>query len=396
MTERLYYHDSALLEFDARIVATGNNDKSYYTVLDCTAFYPTSGGQLYDTGELGGIEIEEVIESDDGEIWHLSCEPTGEVGQILHGVVNHQRRMANCQKHTAQHILSQAFVRLFGFETVSVHLGEEYAAIELNELSVTNKQWRKAEDVSNNIVFENHRVVVKFLEGEELTDIPLRKKPNREGPLRIVNVGDFDYSACGGTHCRSTAEVGIIKIIGTEKMRGHTLVKFLVGVQALKDYNRHFEITACLSREMTCSADDLVEKVGKLIVDNKKFRGQVGQLQKELLPIRVQALVNTARQFGKHNVILAVIHDLDSKLTSSLAIQVATQINGVSFLLIDGRLIVAKAPECGLHAGKFVKQLGAECGLKGGGNEHLAQLGGADESFFEQYETVIERLVANE
>ncbi|MEA2030123.1 MAG: DHHA1 domain-containing protein [candidate division Zixibacteria bacterium] len=396
MTERLYYNNSMLLEFDARIVESGKFDNRHYTVLDRSAFYPTSGGQSYDIGKLGELTIEEVIESSDGEVLHLSNEPVGKIGQLVHGVVNKKRRIANSQKHTAQHILSQAFSRLFGWKTVSVHLGEQYAAVELEEASITNDQLQAVEDISNEIVFANYQITIKFLESEELDTIPLRKKPKREGTLRIIIIGEYDYTACGGTHCSSTAEVGIIKIIGTEKMRGHILVKFLIGAQAFKDYKRRFEVTDYLSHNMTCGVDDIIEKTDKLVADNKGLKHQVNQLQKDILPIRVQSLVNTANQFGKHNVVLAVIHDLDSKLTSSLAIQVATQINGISFLLVDNRLIIATAPECNLHADNLVKQIGFECGLKGGGNKHMAQLGGAKQSFFEQNKKLIEQLVSNE
>ncbi|MBU8934814.1 MAG: hypothetical protein KOO62_12560 [candidate division Zixibacteria bacterium] len=395
MTERLYYHDAELVEFDATIAVIGEDEGRYYTILDRSAFYPTSGGQLFDTGELAGVAIEEVVETGDDVIRHLSSSPVGGVGQTVHGEVNRTRRKANSRKHTAQHILSQAFVKLFGWSTVSVHLGEQYAAIELDQSSVAEEQLQKSESIANEVVLANDPVQIRFLEGDELNAIPLRRIPKRSGLLRIVITGEFDYSACGGTHCRSTGEVGIIKIMGTEQMRGHVLVKFLIGQQALADYGNRLTVTSTLSQRLTCGIGDLVERVDKLSFENKELRHQLGKTQKELLPIRASALAENAVLCGKHRLVVDQVDDFDSKLTSALVIQVAAITGGAVFLITGERLFVATASESGLHAGQLARQIGVACGLKGGGNERVAQLGTVDRDSLERYRQAIEQVVTN-
>ncbi|UCG60846.1 MAG: alanyl-tRNA editing protein, partial [Candidatus Zixiibacteriota bacterium] len=243
MTRRLYYSDPDLVEFDAVITSTGNHEDLCYTQLDQSAFYPTSGGQLHDTGRLNNTEVVDVIERPDGEVWHLSRHPVGEAGAAVHGTIDRERRRRHQQQHTAQHILSHTLVKLFDFATVSVHLGEDYGTIEIDAGAITPEQLTELQTHARRIVDENVAVEILTVDADEIDTVPLRRETRRSGPIRVIKVGELDWSACGGTHCRSTAEVGLIRITGAEKIRGHALIKFLAGRQVASDYDMRFDVT---------------------------------------------------------------------------------------------------------------------------------------------------------
>jgi len=393
VTERLYYRDANLLEFDGRIVAIERDGDRFVTTLDRSAFYPTSGGQLHDLGQLGAVAVVDVTEDADGTIRHHTNEAVGEVGQTVPGVIDSQRRKRHRQQHTAQHIISQVFIELFGFETVSVHLGEEYGAIELETPDVSPGQLLQVEQPSGDIVFANWPVEIMFVDAEKAKALPLRKVPQRAGTIRVVKIDDFDYSACGGTHCDSTAQVGLLKIIGVEKMRGHALVKFLVGTQTLADYTNRLQVTGALANALTCHVDDLVGRTSALTEENRSLRHEVGRLQRELLPLQVDKLAASARTIGRLSAVLTDIGPYDSKLLGSLAGQVAEKIDGVAALISETRLVIAAAPSVDLHTGKLVGEFASTAGVKGGGGPTQAQAGGLDPARTVTYIEAIETLL---
>ena len=389
MTERLYYIDAGLLQFEGRIVECGEAEGQHYTVLDKSAFYPTSGGQLHDTGSLNGVRVVDVIEHDDDTVRHLTAQPVGSVGDNAKGMVDGDRRRQFRQQHTAQHILSQVLVRLFDLVTDSVHLGEEYAAVELAADGVSQAQLAEAEREANHIVARNLPVEILFVDRQEAARLPLRKIPEREGKFRIIRVGEFDYSACGGTHCNSSAEVRLVKITGTEKMRGKVLVKFLSGDAAVDDYAARFGITDELSRNFTCHFQDLPDKIAGLDSANRAMRKDITALQKELMPIKAQALAESSVIQSGYHMVARDIGEYDAKLAGSLAAAVAERVEGVALLQTGSRLILAVSEKCELHAGEMVKRFGAAAGLKGGGSRTTAQVGGAETGKLEHYRQLL-------
>jgi len=389
LTERLYYTDSNLLEFDASVVESGTVDNGHYVVLDRTAFYPTSGGQSHDTGILNGIRIHDVVELDDGRVQHRSSQPVGSVGQSVHGVVDRERRRRNCQNHTAQHILSAAFAQLYAWRTMSVHLGEEYGAVELGVDSITNEQLREVEALANRVVSDNIEVETLFVDSDRAQSLPLRKEPQREGKLRVIRIGQFECSACGGTHCSTSGGVGLIKITGTEKIRGRVLVRYLAGGLAADDYRIRFEVTDSLSRALTCHPSDLITRVGRLTADNTDLKKQLADAQRELLPVKAAELSEKATTYKGHNLVVAAADGYDPASAGRLAGLVAAKIAGLAVLTVGGRLILSAAPGSGLHAGNIAKEIAARSDLKGGGNEPVAQLGGAANLNPDTYRSII-------
>lgn len=391
-TERLYYTDPTLLEFEGRVIHTEQAGDRVATVLDRSAFYPTSGGQLCDIGTLAGTNVVEVVESDDGDVVHITESEIGSAGSTVGGVVNHLRRWKNRQMHTAQHILSQTFIKLFDLDTVSVHLGEEYGAVELNGDQISADQLERAEGHAGDIIAANLPIEIRFVSNEEASGLPLRKVPTREGTIRVIQIGQFDWSACGGTHCLRTAEVGLLKIIGVERMRGRALVRFLSGVQAIADYRQRFQASEMLSRTLSCGIPDFVPRVEKLLSENKDLRRQSADLFKELIPIRAEALARRAERSGKVSVLVEEYGDPASG--SQLATEIAVRIEGLAMIVAGDKAMFAAAESAGLHAGDIAKEFASRLGLRGGGGPKAAQVGGVDSSRLDEYRVIIGEMLS--
>ncbi len=396
MTERLYYKDSNLLEFEAEIVSSEERDGQYHTVLNRSAFYPTSGGQQHDRGFINNIEIVDVIESNDNDVLHISQSSIGSPHQNVSGQVDPKRRLRLKQQHTAQHLLSQAFYRLFGWRTESVHLGEEYGAVEIGTSVISTGQLEELEQLTLEIIFENIPIDILFIDAKEIDKIPLRKIPKRSGTIRIIKIGDYEYSACGGTHCESTAQVGLIKIIGTEKLRGRTLVKFLCGVQLYNDYNQRFYVTGIISDKLTCHHNDLPSKLEKILDENKNLKIDLTAANKELLPIKAQKIAQNVETIGENKFLFNDLISFDKKQAGQLSSMTAEIINGLVVIAFDDKLSLAVGSECNLNAGKIAKALTAKTDLKGGGNNKMAQIGGVKREILADYKNMIVEILKDD
>lgn len=394
MTERLYYTDPALVEFDATIVDTRAEGDRFVTRLNRSAFYPTSGGQLSDRGTLGESSVLDVQENEDGDVLHFSRTSPGVIGQTVKGLIDSERRWQNRQMHTAQHIVSQTAIRLFDAETVSVHLGDEYGAVELDCAELLPNQIEQLEERVNQILRDNAPVDILFVTTDEAKSLPLRKLPTREGRIRIIQIGDYDWSACGGTHCNSTAEVGLVKFVGVEKMRGRTLLRFLSGAQALADYKLRYDVTDQLSKQESCAVVDLAGKFVKLQEENKQLRKDVTALSRELIPQKVQKLVDTAERVGTVSIVIGHVHPSELEIAGWLATEVAGRISGVAILLCGDKWIIAVDSKSGQHAGNIARSLCAKFTLRGGGSATAAQIGGTGQISIDQLKAAVREILA--
>jgi len=213
MTERLYYTEPARRAFDAVVTAIVDHEGAPAVVLDRTAFYPTSGGQPHDTGRLGTTEVLNTID-DDERVLHVVRAPLA-VGDAVHGEIDWARRFDHMQQHTGQHVLSAAFDRVLDNRTMSFHMGGESATIDLaRDVSLADAE--RCVDEANRIVWEDRPVSIRFASAEEAAQLPLRKEPVRQGPLRLIDIRDFDLSACGGTHVARTGEIGALRVARIE------------------------------------------------------------------------------------------------------------------------------------------------------------------------------------
>src|SRR5271154_3659908 len=223
MTEHLYYHDSFLYEFDAEVLDVNAVDSRSALILDRTVFYPTSGGQVFDTGWIVAgddkARVTEVAEKDDGTILHLLETPAAiQKGSRIRGLIDVDRRRDHMQQHSGQHVLSAAFVRLFNLPTVSFHMGTESCSIDLDAKNLTPEQVQAAEALANDVITQDRPVGIRFVTQEEAQGLGLRKLPPVErDKLRLIDIHDFDLSACGGTHVASTGQIGCILLRKVDK-----------------------------------------------------------------------------------------------------------------------------------------------------------------------------------
>ena len=298
MTERIYYTDPYAAEFDATVVTiepVAGVATRHAVVLDRTAFYPTSGGQPFDTGTLGGARVVDVVDEDDGRIVHVV---EGEVpGGRVRGRIDWPRRFEHMQQHTGQHVLSAAFDRLLQVRTVSFHLGTTSSTIDLAR-EVAAGEIARAELEANRIVWEDRPVTIRFADADEAAKLSLRKESKREGVLRLIDVDAFDVSACGGTHVARTGAIGIIAVAGSEKFKGGTRLEFLCGGRALAGFHALGDSVAASVRLLSVLPAELPAAIERQQSDARDLRRQVKDLQTRLAGHEAAALADAAESAG--------------------------------------------------------------------------------------------------
>src|SRR3954469_16474429 len=295
MTERLYYTDPYLREFDAHLVDTVSYKGQTALVLDRTAFYPDSGGQPSDAGAFGDVRVIDVVDVDDGRLLHV-VDRAPSVTR-LHGTIDWTRRFDHMQQHTGQHVLSAAFAWLLNARTESFHMGVEYSTIDLAR-EVSAREVAQAEDEANRVVWEDRPVGIRFASAEEAAAMGLRKESKREGTLRLIDVEGFDLSACGGTHVARTGAIGIIAVSATERFRGGLRVTFLCGGRALTGFRALRDTVAGSVRALSVLPADLPAAIERLQGEQKELRGQLKGLHITLAVFEGDALAGAAVDAG--------------------------------------------------------------------------------------------------
>lgn len=382
MTERLYYADSYLRTFEADIVERLDFDGRPAVILTRSAFYPEGGGQPADRGTLNQAQVLDVIEREaDGEVLHLLSEPLT-VDHVI-GHIDHARRFDLMQQHTGQHILSEAFIQTAGAETVAFHLNPDpldgALTIDLNTVSLSAAQIDRAEDRANQIVWENRPVVPRFVTGEELAALPLRRPPKVNTHIRVVEIQDFDWSACGGTHVARTGEVGLIKIVKTERRGAETRVEFRCGGRALLDYRRKHAVLSKAAAALTIGFWEIDQAIGRLQADAKTLRKQLSEADSNLQKFEADALLNSIEPHGDYGLIVRMWPDRDAAYLKRMAQLLTTRPGTVALLGATGgalALIFARSKDLNLNLAPLLKDTAAQLGAKGGGSPDFAQAGG--------------------
>jgi alanyl-tRNA synthetase len=379
VTERLYYTDPYLTEFDASVIAVEALDGGRRAaVLDRTAFYPTSGGQPFDTGSLSGARVIDVIDRDDGVVLHVV---EGEVSAgAVRGRIDWARRFDHMQQHTGQHVLSAAFDRLMGARTVSFHLGSSSSTIDLSR-EVSAAEIARAETDANRVVWEDRPVTIRFADAAEAAALPLRKEPARGGVLRLIDVQDFDVSACGGTHVARTGAIGIIAIPSSERFRGGTRVEFVCGARALGAYRLLRDSMAESIRLLSVVPSELAAGIERVQSEAKELKRQVKDLQTKLAAHEGAALASRAEAIGSLRAVVAALEGWDQSGLKAIAAAIAERAGHVAVLIstpAPSAVVVARAADVAVDSAAILKQLTARFGGKGGGRPELAQGGGLE------------------
>jgi alanyl-tRNA synthetase len=389
--ERGYLSDPLQGDFTAtvkRVEDAGDGQRKVW--LDRTLFYPESGGQPDDRGTLGGFKITAVSEDDSG-VCHL-VQGALEVGDEINGHVDMARRFDHMQQHTGQHLLSRVFVSLGGLMTVGFHLGEKASTIDLSG-AASDEMIAKAEREANAAVFQDlevsARVVTRdeYESAQESGDGVRSRLPEGVSSIRIVEIEETDSSTCCGTHCLSTGMIGIIKIIGTEKVRGGTRIEFLCGGRALGDYGEKHGVLTAVGNEMSTDWRELGSITEKLVTENKSLRKERDALSRELAGYKAEEIGKPTGEIGGYGLVRKVFDEASPGDVREMATKIRESgENIILFGIISPApgLVFACSPGIDTDMGAALREAAAVIGGKGGGGKDFAQGGGGDPSKMEE------------
>lgn len=401
LTERIYYHDSFLREFDANVVSCEREGDRWKVILDRTAFYPTSGGQPHDMGRLGDVEVLEVLDAapevaapsvvapDAGaarEVVHYTSAeiPAGPV----HGKIDWDRRIDHMQQHTAQHLLSAAFIELFGFQTKSFHLGRLTSTIDLDASAILPDYLEAAEYRTNQIIFEDREVVVRFGTAQELAEAGIRKKVEREGLLRAIDVEGFDRQPCGGTHLARTGQAGLVLIRKLERRRDLWRIEYVAGNRAHAAARSDFSILTQAASAMTCALAEVPAGIAKWSLERRALQSSAKKMEErlahheahEMLVRQGTAPANESAESPR--VVSAVLDDATSNYVGLLAAKLVAESNVIALLAsrAGGHVVFAQSKGAPADSplkvgdmGKLLRETIQDFGGKSGGSRDFAQ-----------------------
>lgn len=386
LTERLYYSDSHLVEFEARVTEISERVSGWTAItLDRTAFYPTGGGQPSDTGTLNGTRVVECIETEEQGVLHVIQGRTPEVGATVKGRIDWPRRLDHMQQHTGQHILSQAFVTLFHAPTKSFRVLEQVCEIDVELANPTNEIIEKAVELANNVIWEDRPITIKYTTSEEAADMPLRKEPSRGGELRLIEIEGFDLTPCGGTHAYRTGEVGMIGVRSWERAKGLTRIEFVAGVRSLNEYRRANKVARDVAALYSASRDDAAKLTARVLEENKELQRRVRALEEVASRVEADELLNSAASNSAGvRVIVKVFDKRDAESLKHLAQALIAKPNTVALLASreasqDGataRLVFARSSDASGDMNVLMKQACEMLEGRGGGKADMAQGGG--------------------
>jgi alanyl-tRNA synthetase len=380
-TMRIYYTDPYCLEFDATVTDVAGAGDRWRVVLDRSAFYPTSGGQPFDVGTLDGVRVLDVSDDNDhGRVEHITDAPLTP-GQRVHGVIDAVRRRDHMQQHTGQHILSAAFDRLLNVRTESFHLGAASATIDLAR-EVTPAEIMRAEDAANAIVWEDRPVSIRFVTAEEAAALPLRKEPKKDGELRLIDITEWDLSACGGTHVARTGEVGVIAVRSWERFKGASRIEFVCGVRALAAFRELRDVVNGSVRLLSVLPGELPAGIERTLNESKDLRYQLRGATQKLAEHEAASLAtgDQVEVIGGVRCVIAAVDGYDGGSLKTLASSIVRQPGRVAAVITSASpsaiVITRSADVTAFDSAALLKALTTRFGGKGGGKPEMAQGGG--------------------
>jgi len=373
-TRKIYHDDAYLTEFEARIVERREIEEQPAVVLDRTAFYPESGGQSCDLGTIDGVEILRV-EENEGAILHVLKSSVD--ADAVHCRIDWPRRFDRMQQHSGQHILSQAFYEILKGETRSFHLGDEVSTVEIGIPKITDETLDRVEIRANAVVFENLDVRTSFVLEDRIQKVPLRRPPKKgeDGLIRVVDIGEFDYSACGGTHVRRTGEIGLIKIVKWDKLRGNLRFEFVCGGRALRDYQMKNLVVRAAATAFSAADGDIPAAIENAQAEIKDQKKRARRLEERVAAFEAARMIAEARGGP---IIRAAFEDRSPEEARFLALNIIKQ--GDFFVLFaapgEGRshLILAASESFGFDARTLIPVVSGVLTARGGGGRSLVEL----------------------
>jgi alanyl-tRNA synthetase len=399
LTERLYYSDSFLHAFEGRVVSIASDAGRTAVVLDRSAFYPTSGGQVFDKGWIefgdGGdqsrLSVSEVTENEQtGEVVHYLEAETAllKPGVTVRGTIDGARRRDHMQQHSGQHVSSAAFEKLYHFPTVSFHMGDESCTIDLATEAVTTKQLQAAERLANEIIADDRPVVIRFTTPDEARTMGVRKIPPVEREkLRLIDIREFDLNACGGTHVRSTGQIGSILLRKVEKVRQGARIEFVCGLRAVATARHDYETLSEAAALFSTHIWEVPQQIRKSQDESRAAQKTQHRLLEEVAELQARQMLQAAEQRGGRKLVVQYFAERDLNFIKMLA-QKLTKVGQCVALLACGgmqpSLVFAQTPGLGDDMGALMKQAVQALGTRGGGNRDMAQGGAPDGAKAEQ------------
>lgn len=380
LTKKLFYENAYIKEFVTQGLKQEKDEQgNWYIVLAQTAFYPTGGGQPYDTGTLNGVEVINVEEID-GEIRHYLESNLADLTEIT-GVIDWERRFDHMQQHSGQHVLTAAFVELFNIGTVSFHLGKETSTIDIDTSVLSEDMLKTVEERVNEIILENRPIETKWVTKEEALNYELRKELSVTENIRLVIIPDYDYNGCGGTHPTSTGQIQMLKISGWEKQKNHVRVEFVCGNRVLSQLHRKHSIMGELSQLLSSPELDMTTAVKRLLENNKELGKSIEDLREQLLQFEGQELLSTLMEIKDEKIIGKVYQNRTIQQLQKLAKIVTSKNQGINVFFVaenEGLLqfVCARDSKAGINMKTLAKQILPLIDGKGGGNDLLVQGGG--------------------
>ncbi len=379
-TRRLYHDDPYRTHFDARVLQIAEHETHPAVILDATCFYPTSGGQPHDSGTLNGVQVVDVLEQGEA-IVHVLAAPLS--ADVVSGEIDWARRFDHMQQHTGQHLLSQAFVRELGGATLSFHLGEDACTIDVARATLDWAEVERVEQAANTSVFANLPVTTREYRPGEPVEEALRKLPTLEGVLRVVRIGDYDASACCGTHVSATGQVGTIHVRRWERRKGQVRVEFMCGWRALRSQHRQNRICQELAAQHSVGIPELPEMVQRFQTEADAARKQAQDLRNRLLACELPHLAENAETCAGVRLLCRTLEGYDAANMRALAQAYTHEPDRLALLAVTEpapQVCFARSANITLDMAALLRATTAACGGRGGGSPQLAQGGGMDAS----------------
>lgn len=385
-TERLYYNDSHLIEFEARVVDTSERVSGWTAVtLDRTAFYPTGGGQPSDTGTLNGTRVVECIDDENNGVLHVIQGRAPAIGSTVQGRIDWARRLDHMQQHTGQHILSQALVTLFNAPTRSFRVLEESCEIDVDLSNPATEVIERAVELANNVIWEDREITIRMVTAAEAAKLPLRKEPAREGELRVIEIDGFDLTPCGGTHAYRTGEVGMIAVRHWERAKGLTRIEFVAGTRALADYRRANKTARAVAALYSSARDDAAKLTARVLEENKELHRRVRLLEEIASRVEAEELYRDSSSTvtvagGSIQVMSKIFEDRDAESLKHLAQALISHPRTIALLGSRekgaARLVFARSADATGDMNSLMKTACEILDGRGGGKPDMAQGGG--------------------
>ncbi len=368
MTRRLYHDDAYLRRFDATVLAHTTYKDTPAIVLDETAFYPEAGGQLGDRGTLAGSTVLDTQELDDGTIVHVVTGELPSIGTRVTGELDWARRRQHMAQHTAQHLLSGTLLDRAQAPTASARLGESALTIDAARDRIPDAELAAAEDLANDLIDDDLAIRAWFPSADELAAMKLRRDPKVSTDIRVVAIGDYDFSPCGGTHCSRTSQLGTLRITGTERYKGMTRVTFTAGRRARTELFSRDQVLRGLAAQFSCGPAEVPQAIDKLRRDAEASSSEITKLKSRLASLVIESFPGTG----------AVVASVpgDAELLRSVAAKLASAGRDAILSAPDesGTVVVLmRAAGSTLDCGALWKQLAAKLGGRGGGRPERAE-----------------------